>query len=299
MPSATTIKGAPLAGAGIPCETLWPRVSLSQLTADPVGSLAFVDAAAAAGFRSIGLRLTAAPGASVAASRLTTDDLATLRQRLRDCGVCAHLATGLWVLPESEPLHFAPTLDVAASLGVETMLVVVNDDHTGRALECFAKTCALAAARNIAVGLEFMAYTSLRSLAAAADFVAAAKAPNAALIIDALHLARSGGTPADVAALPPRSIALAQLCDAPLVSPPREALRHEARNARRLPGEGELPLFALMDALPPGTWLDIEAPSVQPGTPTEKASRAAAATARLIAQHAALQASRLAVSETQ
>jgi sugar phosphate isomerase/epimerase len=48
------------------------------------------------------------------------------------------------------------------------------------------------------------------------------------IIIDPLHLQRSGGTPADVRSLDPKLIAYCQLCDAPLddahLNLPRPAL---------------------------------------------------------------------------
>lgn len=51
-----------------------------------------------------------------------------------------------------------------------------------------------------------------------------------------------------------------QLCDAPAQAPPADALVVEARTRRLLPGEGELALDALLDALPDGIALGIEVP---------------------------------------
>jgi sugar phosphate isomerase/epimerase len=270
---------------------VWPdrfsrnRISLAQLTLDPVSSAGFIDAAAVAGFRSIGMRLVAPPGADVTALSFTAQDVARLRQRMHDAAIVPHLATGLWVRSDTDPHDYASALDLASSLGVETMLVVVNDKDTKRALDRFVILSELAAARDLRLALEFMAYTGLTTLAAAAHFLECAAVPNAGLIIDALHLARSGGTPADVARLNPSTVALVQLCDAPAVAPGFEALRDEARNRRELPGEGELPLDALLDALPAGVWLDIEAPTAARGSAEEKARRAALATARLLDLH--------------
>jgi sugar phosphate isomerase/epimerase len=261
------------------------RVSISQLTLDPVATLPFVDAAAGAGFRSLGLRLAAAPGANAPHTPMSPTDVVALKRRLVDLDVTADLATGFWLLPEAEPHDFAATLDLAAAIGVRCVLAVCNDPDEIRALDRFSATCGLAAERDLDVGLEFMAYTALKSIAAAAAFIDRADVPNAGLIVDALHLARSGGTPADVARLDPRSIALVQLCDAPLAAPAANALRMEARTGRLYPGDGELWLDELMDALPANVWIDIEAPSATPGTPEEKARRAADATNRFLESH--------------
>ena len=78
--------------------------------------------------------------------------------------------------------------------------------------------------------------------------------------IDALHLARSGGSPAAVAALPPERIAYMQLCDGPVEAPPLEDLAREARNDRLSPGEGQLWLDEVLDALPDGIPISVEVP---------------------------------------
>ncbi|HTP97545.1 MAG TPA: xylose isomerase, partial [Burkholderiales bacterium] len=74
-------------------------------------------------------------------------------------------------------------------------------------------------------------------------------------------LARSGGTPRDVAALDPQRLAYCQLADARGPRPASDAaLRDEARSGRCLLGEGELPLAELLGALPAGLPLGVETP---------------------------------------
>lgn len=67
---------------------------------------------------------------------------------------------------------------------------------------------------------------------------------NGKVLIDALHLFRSGGTVADVQAMDAHLIGALQLCDAPLQGPdPSDtpAILAEARAGRLPPLEGELP----------------------------------------------------------
>lgn len=196
------------------------RISLSQLTVDPVSTDAFIAAAAAAGFASIGLRLLPPPGAAVRAPEIAAAGVGMLRRRLSDAAVSPDLATGLWITPTVAPESYSPTLDIAAALGVDTMLVVVSDTDVSRALDSFCRLGAMAAGRHLKLGLEFMAYTGLKTLETAAAFLERAAVPGAGLIVDALHLARAGDTPAGVAKLKPGSIALVQLCDAAAQSPP-------------------------------------------------------------------------------
>lgn len=71
------------------------------------------------------------------------------------------------------------------------------------------------------------------------------------MLVDALHVARGGSTPAAVQAVDPRRVRHAQLYDAHGRIPDTpEGLVAEARQRRLLPGEGQLPLRALLQALP-------------------------------------------------
>jgi sugar phosphate isomerase/epimerase len=82
--------------------------------------------------------------------------------------------------------------------------------------------------------------------------------PNARLLIDALHLDRSGGTPEQVAEVDPEQIAYVHLCDAP--QGPPASLTEESRRGRLYPGEGTLPLQRLFDLLPKDVSVSLEAP---------------------------------------
>ena len=103
----------------------------------------------------------------------------------------------------------------------------------------------------------------MRTLEHAVQLVAKAKRANASVLIDALHFSRSGGLPEHIAPVDPSLFRYAQLCDAgpdmPAVTD-TPALIREARTGRLLPGEGVLPLTALVAALPASAPLAIEAP---------------------------------------
>jgi sugar phosphate isomerase/epimerase len=129
-----------------------------------------------------------------------------------------------------------------------------------------------------------MPYLPVKNVAEAARLLRDAAQPNAGIIVDALHLARSGGSPADVAAIDPALIAYVQLCDAPRVRPATMERREESLHNRLYPGDGELPLFALMDALPRDVTIDLETPCAahQHLSFDERARRAGDATRRFL-----------------
>jgi sugar phosphate isomerase/epimerase len=241
------------------------RLSLAHLTVLDTTPPELVSVAAAAGFRTIGIRLTATPSVGVPPYDCLHDG-----PMLRD--TLAHLAdTGVSVL-DTEFLRFEPEqpigvpegfLEVSARLGAKNILVMSAEPEEARTLERFDELCDRAAPYGLTVCLEFAVYTGVRTLAHAADVVAKSRRANAAVLIDALHFSRSGGRPAHVAGVDPSLLPYAQICDAgPDMPAPTDtaALIREARSGRLLPGEGVLPLNDLVAALPAHLPLAIEAP---------------------------------------
>jgi sugar phosphate isomerase/epimerase len=239
--------------------------SLAHLTVLDTTPPELVTVAAAAGFRSIGIRLTAAPSVGVPPYDMLHDG-PLLRETL------ARLAdTGVTVL-DTEFLRFEPELPVAvpegfletsARLGARHVLVMSAEPDESRTLERFGELCERAAAYGLQVNLEFAVYTGVRTLAHAAGLIARSKRTNASVLIDALHFSRSGGLPAHVAGVDPGLFRYAQICDAgPAMPRPDDtpSLIREARTGRLLPGDGVLPLRELVAALPPSLPLAIEAP---------------------------------------
>jgi sugar phosphate isomerase/epimerase len=243
-----------------------PRpISLAHLTVLDTTPPELVTVAAAAGFRTVGIRLTATPSVGVPPYDCLHEG-PMLRETL------ARMAdTGVTVL-DTEFLRFEPDqpigvpdgfLEVSARLGAKHVLVMSAEPEEARTLERFGELCDRAAPYGLTVGLEFAVYTGVRTLAHAAELIARAKRPNASIIIDALHFSRSGGLPAHVRTVDPSLFRYAQLCDAGSDMPaPTDTpnLIREARTGRLLPGEGVLPLAELVAALPAGVPLTIEAP---------------------------------------
>ena len=241
------------------------QLSLAHLTVLDTTPPELVTVAASAGFRSIGIRLTATPSVGVPPYDVLHEGplLRETLLRLAD--------TGISVL-DTEFLRFEPEhpigipegfLEVSARLGAKHVLVMSAEPDEARTIERFCELCDRAASYGLRVGLEFAIYTGVRTLAQAADVVAQSKRANASVLIDALHWSRSGGLPAHIARLDPSLFRYAQICDAGPDTPgpgDTPALIREARTGRLLPGEGVLPLAELVAALPDTVPLAIEAP---------------------------------------
>jgi sugar phosphate isomerase/epimerase len=237
------------------------RLSLAPVTVNDLGPLDLIDAAHHAGFDSTDLRVVGAPGAAPVAPLIGEKALiAAIAGALADTGVTLFAATGLWLLPDFDLDAGLPALEIAARLGVEQFLAVGNDPDEGRMTDNLGRLADAADSFGLRLALELMPYTAVNSLAKAHRMVRACDRANLGLLIDALHLARAGGTPDQVAAIPAQDIAYLQLCDAPKELPPAMTLRAESLGARLYPGDGALPLFELMNALPTNIVVDVETP---------------------------------------
>jgi len=188
------------------------------------------------------------------------DDAALRREvaaALAETGVAVSLLEGFALLPD-RPADFAAGLDIAAELGARAICAVSLERDRERTAAEFARLAELAAARGIIATTEVGAGIA-RTLPRALELVAAVGHGNFRLLLDAMHLFRSGSDVADVAALDPGLIAHVQLCDVPMPAV-IESYMEEALWERRAPGDGDLPLAEFLRAVPAGVPVGIEAP---------------------------------------
>lgn len=263
-------------------------LSLAALTILDAGPAGQIRAAADAGWPSVGLRLMPLLDSD---ARVVGDPAAEAEVELllEDTGL-AVLEIG--VFPVKRVMDWAlieAVVAFSARLDAQHLVCPVEDADADRRLSSFRRLCEIAGHHGMSALVEFNPYSACRNLAAAADLARGAAQPNAGLVIDALHLSRSGGMPEDLAAVDPAMLRLVHLCDAP--PPPDRSrlvdeLRAESRMARLLPGEGSLWLDRLLDALPADAGISVEAPSAAHAhlPAAERARRALAATVALMAR---------------
>ena len=145
-----------------------------------------------------------------------------------------------------------------AAVGARVLQVVGWDDVVDRAVENLALVADIAAEVGLEVVVEFMPYSHTKTLADALHLVTEIERPNVGLILDSLHLFRSGGTVVEVAAVDPRYFGVIQLSDAPSHAPDFDNLRPESIGNRLVPGTGQLPLRELLAVLPDSLPVSLE-----------------------------------------
>jgi sugar phosphate isomerase/epimerase len=223
----------------------------------------FINLAADLGFRHVGMMLTPMPfnphGYPTWSLR---EDAALLRETVAamdDRGVSISLGEGFFARPGVDLRNSAPDLELMCQLGVKRIGTLSVDPDLNRAFDQFAVLAEMAAALGMELVVEFGPRLAISDLPTAVAAVRHVGRPNTKLLIDTMHLVRSGSTAMDLEALEPDMIGYVQLCDAPLASKYADYVE-EAKYERMLPGAGELPLLDILAVLPPDLVIGLEVP---------------------------------------
>ncbi|MCW4385486.1 sugar phosphate isomerase/epimerase [Salinibacterium sp. SYSU T00001] len=243
---------------------------LSAITTPPAE---FIRAAHAAGFSSVGLRpMQVSETDAPFPLDLSSADFAGIKRALDETGLTVVDIEVLSVTPERTREEWLPMLDAGAALGARLVNIVCDDPSLSRFVETLSAITVDAHERGLEPVLEPVAYRPLNSFPRAVEI---AREVGCAVELDALHYLRTGAelsTIADNADIIP----ILQLCDAPAsIAEQADALRPlasdgsdtalaiaESRARRLLPGEGVVPLTALLDALSPEVAVSVEIPNV-------------------------------------
>lgn len=248
------------------------RYELAHLSMIAVPPAALAAVAAQAGFDFTGFRLTPSPSTGIDHGVLGDDTaLAALRRAVDDAGIGVLDVEVVRMKDPSAVEAARPLLEAAQALGARYVIATVEDDDPVRRVDTLARLAELAAQHDTSIAVEFMLFSAARDLATCVGIVEQAGAVNVAVLADSLHLERSGGLPDDLRAYPARLFPYAQICGAEgagAAADPEEA-RAEGVRARLLPDEGDLPVAAFVQALPPEAILSVEAPLAGQADPTD------------------------------
>ena len=262
-----------------------------------------VEAAASAGYRGIGLRggdclRARADGVTVADLRTLLDEHDTEIGELDGLTHWAarhfaphHQATGRPGSADPRAAHEALWW-AAEKLGARTLNVMEMDYEAGPVemmAAGFAALCDRAEPLGMLVQLEFLPWSGIPDLAAAASIVRLAGRANGGLCLDTWHLLRSGQGPED---LDPGLIDLIvgiQVNDAPATA--GDDLIDETLHDRLLPGKGAARVAAVLRRLRQGginapVGVEVMSDELALLPAAEAASRAAIATRMVLAESA-------------
>ena len=220
-----------------------------------------VRVAAATGYDCVGLRLW--PNAPGAPQQFLLDRPEALRETLaaqRDSGIGVFDVEIIRIGADFDPHLYDRFYEVCAALGARAILVAGDDPDEARLSASYARLCEVMKSYGMSADLEFMPWTAVPDAKSALRIVEQAGRPaNAGILVDALHFGRSDTTLADIRAIPRELLHYAQICDAEAGRNfTTEQMIHTARCERELPGDGNIDLQGLFDALPADLPISVE-----------------------------------------
>jgi sugar phosphate isomerase/epimerase len=244
-----------------------PRpLGLHQITAMDIGPLELIETAAACGYEQVSL-FTNAPMVPIAGQEgkftfptVTPELQREVIQRLDAHGLSVINAEFFLMRPDVDLASYVPGLALGRALGARHAISHVFEPDPARAVDIIGRFCDLAAAEEMIVALEFCQMTpGCKSMAQARWFVEQVGRANLGFGVCPMHLIRSGGTAADVAALDPARLLYGQINDGHGLHL-SEAYFDEVHD-RQLPGNGDFPLRDILGALPASAPIEVKCPS--------------------------------------
>jgi sugar phosphate isomerase/epimerase len=236
-------------------------LTLGYLSFSDLSPAELLAVAAEAGFSSAGIRITGRrPKDSFPPVIRDMKALEEIIRRADGLGVRISNVSSFHLYPDIDVESMKAVLEAAARLRAAYLIAARYDPDAARFHDFLASLCEAAEGFGLRLAFEFVPFSLAPSLESALETLACVPARNLGLMLDPLHLARSGGDPADLAVIDPERIFIAQLCDAPAVKPAHLSLAEEARTARVFPGEGGLPLARFLAAIPRTAEIELEMP---------------------------------------
>ncbi len=211
-----------------------------------------VYAAATAGFNATGIWCDLAAWSGARSDRVRT--------ALAETGLCALDLEVVWLKPgEAIETHDA-MIEIGLDLGVRNILCVSSEPDMARTKKRFEHLCKRAEGGSLRVVLEFLAFTEISSLRQSLEVVQDVAHPAGGILVDALHLQRTGASAQDLREIDPALMPYIQLCDARAQPQDSsfEGLLEDALYLRQPPGDGELPLKEILAELDPQLPLSLE-----------------------------------------
>ena len=239
------------------------RIGIENISVFGLPPLEFVALAADLGCQHISTGLTGFDFGVCNYPMFSLRDDATLRREMialmRDRGVSISLGEGCTIRPGLGARDHARDLDLFVELGTERINTVSMEPDLSRTCDEFALLAEMTAERGLRITTELAPALAIGDLPTALEVVRRIGRPDFRLLIDTMHVMRSGSTPADIAALDPELIDYVQLCDAPR-QPRFASYMEESMYERMVPGEGELGLPELLAVLPADRVYALEVP---------------------------------------
>jgi len=225
-----------------------------------VPPLPFLEAARDAGYQGVGLRLQKSPNLPIFPVVGDAPLVREIKSSLTDSGLELLDILAFYLLPETDVHEYEPALALGKELGATYALTQCNDPDWGRLCDTFHRFCEVSQKSGITPIIEFCPNRTLATLAHTLELLEATGRADIPILVDPLHLVRSGGKSAELRSVDPKRFPYAQMSDGVLAEgePDLDLAKKLGVGERRMPGEGTLPLSEIFSALPSELPISIE-----------------------------------------
>jgi sugar phosphate isomerase/epimerase len=232
------------------------KIALSPNSLVGVPALEYIDALVKAGYDGIGLRMYASPGVSYESITQPVAGNASLMRditsALASSGLILYDILSYYIQPGFDLERMLPSLEFGAELGFPYALAIANDPEWNRQSDNFAALCDAAAGLGMTIALEApVVQNAVNTFPLALRLLAESARQNTVVCLDPFHFWRAGHDASLLAAENPRLFPYTQLDDGVDTDGP-------APRGRREPGQGRVPLYDILDALPEDLPLSVE-----------------------------------------
>jgi sugar phosphate isomerase/epimerase len=228
-------------------------IALASGVLPEFGPVETVKAAITGGFDAVGLW--------VEPESWTADTRREVKAVLSGSGLNLLDVEVIWLKPDSDMDEHRRTIDIGMELGAKNVLCVSSDPDMGATAARLALLCEHAEPTGLRVALEFGIFTEVKNLRMAMKILDIVAHPLRAVLIDPIHVDRSGTSAIEIAAVPEALLPYAQFCDAPAKRPNPEIFDDvitDAIDLREQCGAGGLDLVSIYNVLPRAIPLSIE-----------------------------------------
>lgn len=239
-----------------------PLLSLDCLTLTDTRPQDMILAAASAGFDLVSLWFQLPP--IYPSSPVSKENVGECARLLKDTGVGFHMLEAFELTSREAAEACRPAFELGARLGGRAALCYHNESiELPEAEDVLGRFAEVAAEFGLVTYVEAIAMGRTATLAQARDLIRASGA-EAKILFDTWHLMRTGGGPAEVAAIEPELFGYVQINDGSLSNPPADAMAAllEVGGERLYIGTGEFPLADLLRHVPRDIPWGVETPSL-------------------------------------
>ncbi|MBV1703038.1 MAG: sugar phosphate isomerase/epimerase [Hyphomicrobiales bacterium] len=239
-----------------------PALSLAHLTVIGLSPPEMVEVAARCGYQSVGLRLIRVTPTSPGYPLMHDKPMMRATK-------AAMARTGIGVLdiefvkitPEIDVAELEPFVAAGAELGARHIITAPYDPDLARLSDRLGAIGMLAKSYGLSAVLEFFPWTVVPNLDAALQMVENSGREDVGILVDMLHFNRSGSQLAQLQKVPRHRLPYGHLCDAPVQGRyTHDELLHAGRAERLPPGEGAIPIAAILAQMPQDIPYALEVP---------------------------------------